>query len=146
MLYRTASLDALKAGLPDCDFYYLTAPATAEILAGQPSLKAVLPFARSESALDLSDDHRAALRDLRFDAALSTNTGSYWTWLLLAIRLGIPNRVGYTHKGFSGWVTHPVPMRYPQSFSSYFRDYVAHLTAQDPTWSLRPRIHADACR
>jgi ADP-heptose:LPS heptosyltransferase len=144
LLYRTASLEALKKGLPHCDFYYLTAPATAEILAGQPSLHAVLPFARSESPLDLSHDHRAALRDLRFDAALCTNSSSYWAELLLAIRLGIPSRVGYTHKGFSGWVTHPVPMRYPQSFSSYFRDYVAHVTEQDPTWPLRPRMYSDA--
>lgn len=144
LLYRTASLDALKQGLPDCDFYYLTAPATAEILAGQPSLEAVLPFARSESLLDLSQDHQAALRDLRFDAALCTNSNGYWADLLLAIRLGIPSRAGYTHKGFSGWVTHPVPMRYPQSFSSYFRGYVAHLTEQDPTWPLRPRMYADA--
>jgi ADP-heptose:LPS heptosyltransferase len=84
------------------------------------------------------------LDDLRFDAALCTNSSGYWAELLLAIRLGIPNRVGYTHKGFSAWVTHPVPMSYPQSFAAYFRSYVAHLTEQGPTWSLRPRIYADA--
>jgi ADP-heptose:LPS heptosyltransferase len=144
LLYRTASLDALKTGLPDCELYYLTAPATADILAGHPSLRAVLPFARSESPLELSREHQAALRDLRCDAALCTNSTGYWAELLLAIRLGIPSRVAYTHKGFSGWVTHAVPFRYPQSYSAYFRDYVAYLTEQDPTWSLRPRIYANA--
>ena len=142
LLYRTASLEALKKGLPNCDFYYLTAPATAEILAGQPSLQAVLPFARSESLLDLSHDHRGALRDLRFDAALCTNSSSYWAQLLLAIRLGIPSRVGYTHKGFSGWVTHPT-MRYPQSFPRISR-LRGSRDRQDPTWPLRPRCGRDA--
>jgi ADP-heptose:LPS heptosyltransferase len=140
LLYRTASLDALKTGLPDCELYYLTAPATADILAGHPSLRAVLAFARSESPLELSREHQAALRDLRCDAALCTNSTGYWAELLLAIRLGIPSRVAYTHKGFSGWVTHAVPFRYPQSYSAYFRDYVAYLTEQDPTWSLRPDL------
>jgi ADP-heptose:LPS heptosyltransferase len=41
-------------------------------------------------------------------------------------------------------VTHPIPIKYPQPFAAYFRDYVASLTGQTPDWSLRPIIHASA--
>ena len=89
LLYRTCSLRALKAGLPECDFYYLAAANTADILAGNPFLKAVLPWARSDSPLDLSPEHMNKLKELRFDAALCTNCIRYWPELLLAIRVGI---------------------------------------------------------
>jgi len=141
LLYRTCSLRALKTGLPECDFYYLAAPGTADILAGNPYLKAVLPWARSDSRLDLSPEHMRELRSLRFDTALCTNCIRYWPELLLAIRLGIPNRAGYTYKGFSGWVTHAIPIRYPQPFAAYFRDYVAALAGQGVTEPLRPELH-----
>jgi ADP-heptose:LPS heptosyltransferase len=57
--------------------------------------------------------------------------------------LGIPNRVGYTHKGFSGLVTHPITINYPQPYPAYFRDLVAQLTGRIPDWSLRPTIYPD---
>ncbi|MEI6970257.1 MAG: glycosyltransferase family 9 protein [bacterium] len=128
LLYRTCSLRALKSGLPDCDFYYLAAAGSADILAGNPWLKAVLPWARSDSRLDISMEHMQQLRDMHFDAALCTNCIRYWPELSLAISLGIPNRAGYTYKGFSGWVTHPMPILYPQTFPQYFRHYVSALT------------------
>jgi ADP-heptose:LPS heptosyltransferase len=80
---------------------------------------------------------------MRFDAALCTNCIKYWPDLLLALRLGIPNRAGYIYKGFSSWVTHPILIRYPQPFSAYFRDYVATLTRQKPDWPLRPVIYTN---
>ena len=141
LLYRSASLQYLKAGLPDCEFHYLTAPGSARILEGNPALTGLLPWSRSNSPLDLSERDFAALKAMRFDAALSTNCIKYWPELLLALRLGIPNRAGYVYKGFSGWVTHPIPIRYPQPFAVYFRDYVAALTGQSPVWCSRPVIY-----
>jgi heptosyltransferase-2 len=142
LLYRSASLERLKAGLPECEFHYLTAPGSAEVLQGNPALTAIHPWVRSDSPLDLTAEHFATLKEMRFDAALSTNCIKYWPELLLAIRLGIPNRAGYEYKGFSGWSTRPIPIQYPQPFAAYFRDYVAALTGQKAGWPPRPVIHA----
>lgn len=144
ILYRTCSLEALKRGLPECDLYYLAAANTAVLLEGNPAIHKILPWARSDSPLDLLPEHKAELKALEFDAVLSTNAVRYWPELALAVSLGVPNRVGYVHKGFTGWVTHAMPLRYPQSYPGYFRDYVAALTVQEPTWPLRPRLYSSA--
>lgn len=141
VLYRSASLEHLKAGLPECELHYLTAPGSACVLEGNPALASVLPWQRSDSPLDLAPEHYAALKAMRFDAALCTNCIKYWPELLLALRLGIPNRAGYVYKGFSGWVTIPLPIRYPQPFAAYFRDYIAALTGRNPDWLPRPVIY-----
>jgi len=141
LLYRSASLEHLKSAFPDCEFHYLAAGGASEVLEGNPAITTLLPWLRSDSPLDLSPAHFAALQAMHFDAALCTNCIKYWPELLLALRLGIPNRVGYTYKGFSGWVTHPIPIRFPDTYPAYFRDFVASLTAQPPDWSLRPIIH-----
>jgi len=143
VLYRSASLEHLKAGLPDCEFHYLTAPGSAVILEGNPALAGIFPWVRSDSSLDLAPQHFATLKAMRFDAAVCTNSGMYWRDLLLAIRLGIPNRVGHTDKGFSGLVTFPIPIRRPQPFAAYFRDYVAILTGRSPHWPPRPVIYTN---
>jgi len=142
LLYRSASLEHLKAGLPDCEFHFLTAPGSSQVLEGNPAITSSLPWVRSNSPLDIAPEHFAALQAMKFDAALSTNCIKYWPELLLAIRLGIPNRVAYDYKGFSSWATHPIPIKHPQAFAAYFRDYVASLTGQDPHWLPRPVIHA----
>lgn len=54
---------------------------------------------------------------------------------------GVPNRVGYVHKGFSSVVNHPAPIRRPQPYPAYFRDLVANLTGLRPDWSLRPQVY-----
>jgi len=144
LLYRSASLERLKAGLPNCDFHYLAAPGSCEILEGNPAIAGILPWMRSDSFADIDLEHLAALKAMRFDAILCINSSTYWPELLMALRLGIPNRVGYTCKGFSGWVTHPIPIEYPKSYAAYFRDYVASLTGRAPDWALRPIIHANA--
>ncbi len=144
LLYRSASLERLKAGLPDCEFHYLATPGSSEVLEGNPALAGILPWMRSDSSLDIGEGHFEELRGMGFDALLGINTGKYWPELLLGLRLGIPNRVGYAHKGFSGWVTYPVPIEYPKPWVAYFRDYVATLTGQRPDWALRPVIHANA--
>jgi len=141
ILYRSASLQHLKAGLPDCEFHYLAEPGSSRILEGNPAIASILPWVRSDSPLDLAPEHFAALKAMRFDAALCTNCIKYWPDLLLALRLGIPNRAGYIYKGFSSWVTRPIPISHPRSYPAYFRDYVASLTGQPPDWPLRPIIH-----
>jgi ADP-heptose:LPS heptosyltransferase len=143
LLYRSASLRHLKVGLPECEFHYLAAPGSSEVLQGNPSLKGILPWLRSDSPLDLAPEQFAALQAMHFDAALCTNCIKYWPELLLAVRLRIPNRVAYTYKGFSGWATLPIPIRYPQPFAAYFRDYVAALTGQQPDWPPRPVIQSN---
>jgi ADP-heptose:LPS heptosyltransferase len=144
LLYRSAALEHLKAGLPGCDFHYLAAPGPSEILEGNPALASIIPWQRADSPLDLAPSHFAALKAMHFDAALCTNCIKYWPELLLALRLGIPNRAGYIYKGFSGWVTHPLPIRFPGTYPAYFRDYVAALAGQAPDWPLRPVIHSTA--
>lgn len=144
LLYRSASLVHLKAGLPGCELHYLAAPGSSQVLEGNPALASILPWLRSDSPLDLSPEHFAALREMHFDAALSTNCIKYWPELLLALRLGIPNRSGYTYKGFSGWVTSPIPIQYPRPYPIYFRDYVAALTSRPASWPPRPVIHTNA--
>jgi ADP-heptose:LPS heptosyltransferase len=144
LLYRSASLSHLKQALPGCELHYLTAPGAAQIIEGNPALASILPWHTADSPLALAPDHFAALRDMRFDAALCTNCIKYWPELLLALRLGIPSRVAYTYKGFSGWTTHPIPIAFPSSYPAYFREYVAALTHQSPDWSLRPVIHPTA--
>jgi ADP-heptose:LPS heptosyltransferase len=56
---------------------------------------------------------------------------------------GIPNRVAYNFKGFSGWITHPLKINFPQPYPAYFRDIVAQLAGIKPDWSLRPLIYPD---
>jgi ADP-heptose:LPS heptosyltransferase len=144
LLYRSASLEPLKAGLPDCQFHYLAAPGSSAVLEGNPALTSILPWLKSDSPLDLSPEHWEALRAVNFDAVLCTNCIKYWPELFLAIRLGVRNRAGYVYKGFSGWVTQPIPIRFPATYPAYFRDYVAALTGKAADWPLRPVIHTSA--
>ena len=72
------------------------------------------------------------------------NSAGYWRELIQAAVLRIPNRVAYTHKGFSGLVTFPIAIDFPQPYPAYFRDLVAQLTGRAPNWSLRPEIYPDA--
>jgi ADP-heptose:LPS heptosyltransferase len=141
LLYRSGSLEHLKRGLPECDFYYLASPGSAEVLAHSPWLKDVLPFCQSDARLDLLKTPAfEVLKGMSFDAAICSNPVHYPQDLKLALELGIPSRAGYIYKGFSGWVTHPIRIKYPQPFPTYFRDFVAQLTRQKPTWSNRPVV------
>jgi len=144
LLYRSNALKALSTGLPDAEIHYLAAPETSGLLHGNPAITKIWPWMRSDSPLDMAPEHFEALKNFHFDALLATNSGRYWPELKLGIRLAIPNRAGYIWKGFSGWVTHPIPIHYPQPYPAYFRDYVAYLTGQPSNESLRPRLFPDA--
>ncbi len=140
VLIRTPSLPALRKGFPRAELFFLTSTSSAPLLERNPNLDHVLAYANTDSPFEISPEHQQRLRGLGFDATLITNPVRYWPYLKLAIDLGIPNRVAFTHKGLSGWVTHPVPINFPDKIPAYVRAFVAHLTNAAPSWSLRPQI------
>jgi ADP-heptose:LPS heptosyltransferase len=140
VLYRTCSLAALHAGLPECEWSYLTSPASAPILEDNPDVHEILPWSRSLEAWDIDASHRDKLKAAGFDVVLCTNTLRHYPDLLLATWLGIPNRVGFTHKGLSALVTHAVPVTFPSPYAAYFRTMVGEITGMPATWPLAPQI------
>lgn len=140
VLYRTSSLSALHAGLPDCEWSYLTSATSAPILEDNPDIDEILPWSRSLEAWDIDSSHRDKLKAMGFDVVLCTNTLRHYPDLLLATWLGIPNRVGFTHKGLSALVTHAVPVEFPSPYAAYFRSMVGEITGEAPNWPLAPQI------
>jgi len=136
ILYRTSSLMQLAKGFPDCTWDILTPEPAAQILEGNPAIRKIhrmeIPYYGSEDFMTLKQE--------QYDVAICYDSGSYTHPLLTTTLLGIPNRVGYVHKGWSGLVTHPIGIKYPQPFPAYFRDLVAQLTRQEASWDLRPKV------
>lgn len=130
VLYNTASLPHLRKGLPNCEWSYVASSPAAELLRNNPHIQQVIPRGTSHGDL----------RQRRFDVAICYNSGGYWRDVISARRAAIPNRVSYVHKGFSGLVTYPITISYPQPYPAYFRDLVAQLTGQPATWGLRPQV------
>ncbi len=143
VLYRTPSLPALHQSLPDCEWSYLASPSSAPMLEGNPNLNEVLPWSRGLDSWDLGQHHRDELSRRKFDVVLCSNTLRHYPDFLLATRLGIPNRVGFVHKGLSGLINHPVPMVFPSPYAGYFRSMVAATIGRFPDWSLTPQIFLD---
>lgn len=143
VLYRTCSLSHLRDALPECRWTFLTTAQSADILRGNPSIDDILTYSAGDDSWDLSMRGFAALRSKRFDVVLCTNTLRHYPDFILAAALGIPNRVGFTYKGLSGLITHPVPIEFPSSFPAYFRSMVSHLADTAPDWELRPRLFPD---
>jgi ADP-heptose:LPS heptosyltransferase len=146
VLYNTPSLPALRAGLPECRWTYVAAALGAEALRGNPFLEEIVAIGEPRDSAAWANRRREALEKRgAFDVALTYATAP-WSDLLLAARLGIPNRIGYVHKGFSGLVTHPVTIRSPQPFPAYFRDLVLQVTgaAAETISSLRPLVYPSA--
>lgn len=134
VLYLTASLPQLADGLPLCQLDFLCGSPADQILANNPHVRRVI-------LRDAGDLWRRTVRESGYDAILSYDSGQYVGSRFLGLSARIPNRIGYVHKGFSAWVTHPLPIRYPQPFAAYFRDAVASLTGKDGSWPLRPRVY-----
>ena len=140
VLYNSASLDKLKRGLPNCEWFYLAEEPAAEVLETNPALEGVIKRRRPRSSSGENRETVGLLRRERFDAAICYNSGGYWRDLLLAVRFGIPNRVGYVHNGFSGLVTHPIEIGAPKPYPAYFRGLVAQLVEARPDWPVRPVV------
>lgn len=143
VLYRTPSLQALRDGLPQCEWSFLTTPSSAEILKGNPNIAEVIPWNRGEHSWDIDAAHKKELATRGFDVVLCTNTLRHYPDLVLATRLGIPNRVGFAHKGLSGLITRPVAIDFPSPFPAYFRSLVGDVIGRNPDWSLTPEIFLD---
>ncbi len=141
VLYRTCSLPALREYLPHCEWTYLTSPASAEILERNPHVAETLTSVRGEDSWNLTDGAFTDLRSRNFDVVLCSNTLRHYPDLALATALGIPNRIAFSGKGFSGLVNHPVALRFPSPYAAYFRAMVAEITGRAPDWPLRPRVY-----
>ncbi len=129
VLYNTASLPALVEAFPECEWHFLAKPPATEVLANNPFIKSCVESLDSLGPVDV---------------AICYNSGGYWRDLVGVTRRGIPNRVGYIHKGFSALATYPVPISYPQPYPAYFRDLVAQLAGRAADWPLRPRVYPAA--
>ena len=140
VLYRTCSLPALRAALPHCEWDYLAGPVSGQVLKGNPSIRRVLPYQTGEDSWNISRSHFLELRDAKYDVVLCSNFLRYYPDALLAVALGIKNRVGFTFKGFSGLINHPVETLFPSSYPAYFQNMVSSLTGVAPTWPLVPKI------
>jgi ADP-heptose:LPS heptosyltransferase len=136
ILYRTSSLLHLAEGFPNCTWDIVAPEPAAQVLEGNPAIRKIhrmeIPACGSEDFITLERE--------KYDVAICYDSGSYSRPLLTATLMGIPNRVGYIHKGWSGLVTHPVSINYPQPFPAYFRNLVADLTRQETNWDLRPKV------
>jgi len=128
VLFRTCSLEPLKKGLPDCEWHYLAAADSMEVLRHNPFLASVVSCCQSKHPLQLMPEAVWKLRAMKFDVALCTSPETYWQDHKVALMAGIPNRVGFIHRGLSGLVTHPVCCNYPASWAGYFQQIVSHLT------------------
>lgn len=140
VLYNTASLPFLAKGLPGCAFHFLAPEPAAGVLDHNPYLARIHRFSRPQPA----SGQFQLLRQENFDAIICYNSGYHVADLLFAARSGIPNRVGYAHKGFSGLLTFPLRPVGFQPFPSYFRGLVSSLTGLPPDWPLRPLVYPQA--
>lgn len=144
VLYRTASLPYLQKYFPDCRWSYLAGERSAPVLGNNPHLARVLPHVSGTTCDQLRPGALEELRAARFDAVLCTDANTYQSDYRLALRLGIPNRAGFVHRGLSGFATHPAPCPYPSPWPRYFQSMIQFLAGTDETWDLRPRVYPGA--
>lgn len=143
VLYRTCSLEHLSRDLPLCRWSYLTTRDGAEVLRDSPTIAEVLPFSR-ETAADFLPPHSAAeLRARNFDVVLCTDNIQHHRPLWLAAKLGIPNRVAFVQKGFSGLATFPVRTG-RAAWPAQIRAMFEAVTGTSDTSELRPRVYLSA--
>ena len=140
VLYRTCSLPILHAALPHCEWDYLAGPVSGQVLEGNPAIRCVLPYQSGDESWNISGAHFSELRRAKYDVILCTNILRYYPDDLLAVALGIKNRVGFTFKGFSGLINHPVGADFPSPYPAYFRNMVSSVTGIPPTWPLIPKV------
>src|SRR5947207_7688643 len=91
LLFRSCSLERLKKGLPECEWHYLTAASSAEVLRANPFLSSLLTFCDDSGYLRLLPGAARELRAMRFDVALCTNSETYWQDHKVALAASIPN-------------------------------------------------------
>lgn len=108
VILTTPAVKALRQAYPQARLTMLTAPATAELVEGNPHLNEVLVDDRLNSHKGPRGFLRLVkqIREKRFDLAVifhtkrRTNTLCFWA--------GIPIRLGYKNEKFGFLLTHPV--------------------------------------
>jgi len=140
ILYRTGSLPTLRSTLPHCEWDYLAGPVSAEVLDGNPAIRRVFPYQTGEDSWNIGRESFRKLREAKYDVVLCSNILRYYPDALLALALGVKNRVGFTFKGFSGLINHPVKATFPSLYPAYFQQMVASVTGIPPEWPLTPSI------
>jgi len=137
VLYRTVGLKQLAASFPKCEFVFAVNTATSVLLERNPAVS-LLCMERELERLGVMALAKT-IRCAAVDTVICYDTTGYMKPVIATALAGVPNCVAYTHKGFSGLVTHAAPIRYPQPFVAYFRDLVEYLT-KVPVTSLRPEV------
>lgn len=140
VLCQTVSLGFLKSGLPECQFDYLTTPLAAQVLLGNPAITNTLPWNTDSNAGTVSPESLVKLRSTRYDAILCTNVVRHQEGLRLALKLHIPNRVAFVHRGLSGLVTLPVSLAAPSTPAVQSRAMAAIVTGMPDNSELRPKV------
>jgi ADP-heptose:LPS heptosyltransferase len=136
ILYLTGSIGALSEAFPESRLHIILPAPACEVVECHGEFAKIHRF-------DPPRRHTPEFEILKaenYDAAICYDSGMYYRPLKLAVDLGIPNRVGYVHKGLSGWVTRAIRIDFPKPFPAYFRDLVAQLTGKEPKWPLRPVV------
>jgi ADP-heptose:LPS heptosyltransferase len=144
VLYRTCSLNALRTALPHCEWDYLAGPVSGQVLERNPAIRRVLPYQSGDESWNISRAHFSELRSAKYDVILCTNILRYYPDDLLAVALGVKNRVGFTFKGFSGLINHPADTDFPRPYPAYFQNMVSSVTGLPPIWPLVPSIFPSA--
>jgi heptosyltransferase I len=144
VLYRTCSLKLLKHGLPNCRWSYVTSPSASVALTGNPFLDEVLVWTRDSDGQRLAPGRYRAMATRRFDVALCSDNVGHHRALILALRLGIPNRVAFARKGLSGLITERVMLTESIPHAAAFRRMVEHVTGEVDTSPLRPHVFPSA--
>jgi len=149
LLYRSCSFAAMRRWFPNARFTMVTAPGLGSFVGADMHAFEGYDQERRDQLADFD-----TLARTRFDAAVCTSSWRIHEDLKLALALGIPNRAALAHKGFSGWITHPLdppaaanPLAYPMEIWELFRQLAAFEdgggTEAIPEF-LRPEIHLDA--
>ena len=144
VLCQTVSLGALASGLDKCQFDYLTTPLAAEVLSGNPAITRILPWNTDARPDAVESEHFDMLRATQYDAIICTNVVRHQEALRLALRLRIPNRVAFVHRGLSGLVTLPVRLEGPSNPAAQSRAMAGAITGVRDESELRPRIYLSA--
>lgn len=141
VLYRTCSLALLKRGLPDCRWAYLTSASASAVLAGNPFIDEVLPWTRDNDAQRFANGRYRDMAVRRFDVALCSDNVAHHHAVMLALRLGIPNRVAFNRKGLSGLITECIPLPGSIPHAAAFRRMVQTIAGEEDSSPLVPHIY-----
>lgn len=137
ILYRSASFPSLPVLFPDCKWHILAPSPASQVLENNPFIHKVhqMEIPRKGSA------EFSILIDEEFDVAMCYDTNNLFKGFKLMLDLGIPNRVGISNKGLSGWINHPVTLKMPQPFPAYFKDMLEQVGGKKISSDLCPEVY-----